>query len=88
MYRCWLELQKHGTLHGEGLKTGMEQLTGAGVVKQVWSGVRWRCAGSEVGRKKLGSMGCMGNEHAVGKKVVARRGKRKAGAAVTIIWVL
>ena len=66
----------------------MKQLTGAGVVNQVWSGVRWRRAGGEVGRKKLGSMGCMGNEHAVGKKVVARGGKRKAGATVTVLWVL
>ena len=34
----------------------------------------------------LGSMGCMGNEHAVGKQVVARGGRRKAGAAVTFAW--
>ena len=37
--------------------------------------MRWRRAGGEVGRKKLGSMG---NEYAVGKG--------KARAAVTVVW--
>ena len=39
-----LKLQRHGmsNMHGEELKTGVEQLTGAGVVEQVWSRVLQR----------------------------------------------
>ena len=34
----------------------------------------------------FGRMGCMGNEHTIKKQVVAREGRRKAGAAVTFAW--
>ena len=49
-----LKLQRHGmsNMHGEELKTGVEQLTGARVVEQVWSGVL-QCRESWQGEKQL-----------------------------------
>ena len=31
-------------------------------------------------------MGCVGNEHVARQQVVARGGRKKAGAAVTFAW--